>query len=113
VSRRYYEPYGLAPEAPVDAALGLLLSLRLPRHTEGMLPVAQFPVNYFTISEVEQWFPDAFAAAFLQATGADLEDGTDSMWRMNRLHDYGGKLEDPQSLSSALGSLGGLGSAAG
>ncbi|KAF8065577.1 hypothetical protein HT031_003178 [Scenedesmus sp. PABB004] len=110
VGRQYYEPYGLPPEAPVEAALSLLLGLKLPRHSEGMLGSAEFPVNYFTISEAEQWFEDDFAAAFLHVTGATLVDGTGELWRMNKVNVYGGRLEfeaaasmeDPAALGAAL-----------
>jgi hypothetical protein len=35
-------------------------------------PLLQFPVNYFTISEVEQWWPEDFVAAFELAAGRAL-----------------------------------------
>lgn len=102
VGKSYYEPYELAVEAPIEAALALMLHLKMPRHSEGMLGSAEFPVNYFTISEMEQWYPDDFAASFLHITGKNLVDGQDFFWRMNKIHDYGGKLEDPTTLGAAL-----------
>lgn len=34
-----------------------------------LTPLSQFPVNYFTVSEVEQWFGADFLAAFEWAAG--------------------------------------------
>eukprot|EP00882_Tetradesmus_deserticola_P011845 GHRQ01012537.1.p1 GENE.GHRQ01012537.1~~GHRQ01012537.1.p1 ORF type:complete len:274 (+),score=150.52 GHRQ01012537.1:738-1559(+) len=102
IGKSYYEPYGLLPEQPIEAALALILHLKMPRHRDGMLGTADFPVNYFTISEMEQWFPDDFGASFLHTTGKELVDGQDFFWRMNKIHDYGGKLEDPTTLGSAM-----------
>jgi hypothetical protein len=45
-----------------------------------MLGTADFPVNYFTISEMEQWFPEDYAASFLHITGKELVDGQDFFW---------------------------------
>jgi hypothetical protein len=42
-----------------------MLSRKMPRHNEGMLGTAEFPVNYFTVSEMEQWYDDEFAAQFM------------------------------------------------
>lgn len=65
VGKSYYEPYGIAPEAAVEACLAFILAQKMTRHNEGMLGTAEFPVNYFTVSELEQWFDDDFAAQFL------------------------------------------------
>lgn len=65
VGKSYYEQYNIAPEAPVEACLALLLARKMPRHSEGMLGTAEFPVNYFTVSEMEQWYDEEFAAQFL------------------------------------------------
>lgn len=102
IGKAYYEPYGLLPEQAVEAALALLLHLKMPRHRDGMLGTADFPVNYFTISEVEQWFPEDFAATWLAVTGKEMTDGQDFFWRMNKIHDYGGKLEDPTDRKSVV-----------
>jgi hypothetical protein len=46
VGKAYYEPYeGVAVEAAVEASLALILSMKLPRHNEGMLGTSEFPVN--------------------------------------------------------------------
>jgi hypothetical protein len=32
IGKSYYEPYGILPEQPVEAALALMLHLKMPRH---------------------------------------------------------------------------------
>lgn len=64
IGKSYYEPYDIPVELAVEACLALILSKKLPRHNEGMLGTAEFPVNYFTVSEMEQWFNEEFAAQF-------------------------------------------------
>lgn len=54
----------------------------------GMLLSSQFPVNYFSISEVEQFFP-AFADEYGQFERS--LGGAGKFWRFNRLHDYANK----------------------
>ena len=51
-----------------------------------MLLSSQFPINYFGISDVEQWFDD-FGAEFAD-TGRVLP-GPSKFWRFNKLNDYG------------------------
>ena len=58
---------------------------------------SQFPVNYFSISELDQVFPD-FQELYT-STGKRLE-GDGKFWRFNKLHDYGYKGEDAQALSN-------------
>ena len=58
---------------------------------------SQFPVNYFSISELDQVFPD-FQELYA-TTGKRLE-GDGKFWRFNKLHDYGYKGEDAQALSN-------------
>lgn len=53
-----------------------------------MLLSSQFPVNYFSISEVEQFFP-AFADEYGQFERS--LGGAGKFWRFNRLHDYANK----------------------
>eukprot|EP00798_Chlamydomonas_sp_ICE-L_P023411 gene23411-30685_t len=64
----YYEPFGISPEAPIEAALALLLGNKMPRHTEGIINSSTFPVNYFSVSELEQWFGDQYVGEFLRTT---------------------------------------------
>ena len=63
-----------------------------PRARPGLLLSSQFPVNYFSISDVEQFFPE-FAAEY---AGFDKAlAGTGKFWRFNRIHDYAGKVRRP------------------
>ena len=55
----------------------------------GELLSSQFPVNYFSISEVEQFFP-AFADEYGQFERS--LGGAGKFWRFNRLHDYANKV---------------------
>lgn len=104
VGKDYYDPYSIAPETAVEAALSLLLGKKLPRQTEGMLLSSQFPINYFSISEVEQWFGVEFQTCFEAAAGADLKAGDDDFWRFNRVFDYGPmKQETSEQLRLAVG----------
>lgn len=66
----------------------------------GLLLSSQFPVNYFSISEVEQAFDD-FQSVFMDS-GKQLP-GEDSFWRFNKIYDYGAKDEDLDSLNIAIG----------
>ena len=56
VGREYYEPAGLSPELPVEAALGVVLQLKLPRARAPGAPVpsSRFPAAYFAVSSAEQ-----------------------------------------------------------
>ncbi len=108
VGRDYYEPYGVGPDVVVEAALSLLLGKKVPRQTEGMLQSSQFPINYFSISELEQWFGADFYSAFEGAAGRALDQNGDangnglnaSFWRFNRVFDYGPiNQESAESLS--------------
>ncbi|KAK9837885.1 hypothetical protein WJX74_007198 [Apatococcus lobatus] len=95
VGKEYYEPYGLEPELVVERVFSFLLAKRVQRQTEGLLLSAQFPINYFSISEVEQNFPD-FEAAW-EGHGIQLP-GDGKFWRFNKIHNYGSSDEDPSSL---------------
>lgn len=109
VGKEYYEPSGLEPELPVEAALGLVLQKKLPRTRQpgAMLSSSQFPAAYFAVGGVEQWFGDEFLAVMddmsgkrLRAEGAAEPD----YWRFNRTEDYGPmRQENPANLTAALG----------
>ncbi|GBF88180.1 hypothetical protein Rsub_00892 [Raphidocelis subcapitata] len=110
VGREYYEPEGIAPELPVEAALAVILQKKLPRtRTPGtVLPSSQFPATYFSIGGVEQWFPEDFVAIMDDMSGKRLRANGEEpdYWRFNRINDYGPmRREDPASLSVALGLL--------
>jgi hypothetical protein len=86
VGREYSEGAGLAPEDVVERIFAFLLRKRVPRQTEGMLISSQFHSNYFSASEVHQFFDD-FEGEFPR--GALPGDG--GFWRFNRTQDYGYK----------------------
>lgn len=67
--KEYYEPHDLPPEAAVEAALAVLIALKLPRQTEGMLDSATFPANYFCLGQIDQWFGEQFEIEFARITG--------------------------------------------
>ena len=46
----------------------------------------EFPINYFSISTIEQYFDD-FGQAFLD-TGKALRPES-KFWRFNKVHEYG------------------------
>ena len=58
-----------------------------PALCAGMLLSNQFPINYFSVSEVEQWYPDL--ADLWSKTEHGLPDAG-KFWRFNKIHDYGG-----------------------
>jgi hypothetical protein len=89
VGREYYEPLGIEPEVPVEAALGLILQRKLPRSRApgAVLASSQFPAPYFSVSALEQWFGREFADILDDMSGVRLrEDGTEpDYWRFNRV----------------------------
>eukprot|EP00803_Ostreobium_quekettii_P010351 evm.model.scf_81.7 EVM.evm.TU.scf_81.7 scf_81:74400-78145(-) len=97
IGKDYYEPYKVDPESVVELVFSFLLANKVPRHTEGMLLSSQFPINYFSISELEQWF-DEFKGVF--SSIGDLKGS--EFWRFNRLFDYGGVNDNLESLNMAL-----------
>eukprot|EP00898_Chlorokybus_atmophyticus_P000904 jgi/Chlat1/1814/Chrsp135S02135 len=85
-SKNSVERYQTSPEEIIETAFALFMAKRMPRKTEGLLASGVFPVNYFTISEVEQWFDD-FPKMFNVTTPAR------DRWGFNRLHTYGTQAE--------------------
>lgn len=57
----------------------------------------EFPINYFSMSTIEQYYDD-FAAAF-DDTGKQLRD-EDKFWRFNRIHTYGYGADEPAALAA-------------
>lgn len=53
-----------------------LLRAQVARSTEGMLLSSQFPVNYFALGQVEQWYGDEFREEFARVTGESWDSGT-------------------------------------
>lgn len=97
LGKEYYEQFGLDPEHVVAMAFTFLLQKKEPRHTEGLMLSSQFPINYFSISELDQVFPD-FQKLYTSQGMALGGDG--KFWRFNKLHDYGYKGEDANALSN-------------
>lgn len=90
-SAPYYEPHGLPVEAAVEAALATLLAMKLPRQTSGMMDSATFPVNYFGVMQMDQWFGEEFAKQFSRVTGGELiaeSERQKEFWRFNRVEEY-------------------------
>jgi hypothetical protein len=56
VGREWEESTGKEAKEVVQIAFAFLLSKNVPRHIEGLMESDQFPVNYFSMSEVEQWY---------------------------------------------------------
>ena len=65
----------------------------------GMMLSSQFPINYFSVSDVDQFFPD-FQDMFT-STGRQMPTD-DDFWHFSRLHNYGGKDERLDSLTLAV-----------
>eukprot|EP00243_Klebsormidium_subtile_P004783 TRINITY_DN18939_c0_g1_i1.p1 TRINITY_DN18939_c0_g1~~TRINITY_DN18939_c0_g1_i1.p1 ORF type:complete len:432 (+),score=103.11 TRINITY_DN18939_c0_g1_i1:146-1441(+) len=77
----------LEPEVIIERTFAYLLSKKIARQTEGLLHSETFPINYFSVSEVEQWFDD-FKIMF------DNQELVGNYWRFNRLYDYGAGYSD-------------------
>lgn len=105
VGKHYYEPYDISPEAAVEVGLALLLRAKVARSTEGMLLSSQFPVNYFALGQVEQWYGDEFREEFARVTGGEqLQNDTADFWRFSKVHDYGPlRRETAEQLAVSVG----------
>ncbi|KAH7280571.1 hypothetical protein KP509_36G003400 [Ceratopteris richardii] len=73
----------------LETIMGFLLYKRIPRHTEGLIETNTFPINYFAVSKVCQFF-------------SDLEDWfpaklPDNFWRFSRTELYGAQIDPPPS----------------
>lgn len=89
MGKEYYEPAGLEPEVPVQAALALILRKKLPRvRGPGVQPSSAFPTPYFSVGGVEQWYGKDFLDALDDASGVRLREGgaEGAYWRFNRIH---------------------------
>lgn len=83
IGRIYTEAAGVSEEDFVNRVMAFLLYKKIPRHTEGVLSIQQFPINYFSVSEVAQTFPE-----MKDWFNRDLPE---SYWRFNKIHSYGGE----------------------
>ncbi|KAL4530637.1 hypothetical protein Ndes2437B_g04120 [Nannochloris sp. 'desiccata'] len=91
VGKDYYERQGIDAEEVVERVFSYLLAKEVPRQTDGMLLSSEFPINYFSVSEVHQFFDDF--EEFFQ--GEWLKKGDyHEFWRFNRTQDYGYKGEN-------------------
>jgi hypothetical protein len=91
VGKGYYEKQEIEPEEVVERVFSFLLAKEVPRQTDGMLLSSDFPINYFSVSEVHQFFDDF--EDFFQ--GEWLKKGDQhEFWRFNRTQDYGYKGEN-------------------
>lgn len=97
VGKDYYEGQGVDAEGVIERVFSFLLAKDVHRQTEGMLKSSDFPINYFAVSEVHQWFDD-----FEDYFGDWLQRGPHEFWRFNRTQDYGykGGNEDVNALAN-------------
>lgn len=79
------EAANMAEDDFVETIMGFLLHKKVPRHTEGLLEVDTFPINYFCVSEVAQRFND-----LNEWFSTELPD---DFWRFNRIHAYGASID--------------------
>jgi len=99
VGKDYYERQGIDAEEVVERVFSYLLAKEVPRQTDGMLLSSDFPINYFSVSEVHQFFDDF--EDFFQ--GEWLKRGDyHEFWRFNKTQDYGykGENESVESLAA-------------
>eukprot|EP00899_Mesostigma_viride_P012731 jgi/Mesvir1/21459/Mv03915-RA.2 len=79
--------------ALLEKTFAFLLSKRVQRQTQGVILSGVFPINYFTVSEVEQWYEDEFAAMF-EARRDGAGGSTAALpWRFDRVHAYGSQAD--------------------
>ena len=86
IGEDYLQGLAMPTRDIVERTFSFLLSKKVSRKTEGILSSNEFPINYFAVSTVEQWFDD-FALAFEEEEGG--LPGEDKFWRFNRIHNYG------------------------
>ena len=55
----------------------------------GVLLSSQFPMNYFSITTVQQWFEEDFLSAFEDPSY--ILPGQSKFWRFNKIHTYGSR----------------------
>ncbi|CAM6033236.1 unnamed protein product [Sphagnum compactum] len=92
--RIYPEAVNMPEDIFLERVFGFLLHKKVQRHTEGLL-TEEFPINYFSVSEVSQRYDD-----FKDWFTAELPD---SYWRFNKIHSYGA--EKPPLLGPAFNAL--------
>jgi len=95
----YYAPHGLEAKEVVMLSFAFVIEQELERQTEGLLIMTQFPINYFTVADLDQRFPE-FRDHFQRWTGITLSG--DKFWRFMRVEDYGAALEELEGYESPL-----------
>ena len=98
VGHEFYEGQNTDAEGVIERVFSFLLAKDVPRQTEGMMKSSEFPINYFAVSEVQQFFDD-----FEEFYKAEWLVGAPHMyWRFNRTQDYGykGANEDVEVLAA-------------
>jgi len=97
VGAPYTRASGGTPEELVAHAIAFLMHLKIPMQTDGILGVGTFPVNYFNVSLIDQWYPEFGARHGLP--------GAETCWRFNKLNSYGAEAERVDSLMLGPGHM--------
>ncbi|MCO5594565.1 hypothetical protein L7F22_048597 [Adiantum nelumboides] len=89
IGHYFPEAVNIPEDEFLEIVMGFLLYKRIPRHTEGILEASTFPVNYFSVSQVcqffndfDEWFPKELPKNF---------------WRFMRTELYGAAIDPPPS----------------
>lgn len=90
VGKFFPEAVKMPEDEFLEIIMGFLLYKKIPRHTEGLLDASTFPINYFAITQVCQFFKD-------------LNDWfpsklPDNFWRFMRTEMYGPAIDPPPEL---------------
>eukprot|EP00250_Pteridium_aquilinum_P010810 c19642_g1_i1 orf=254-1516(+) len=93
VGKFFPEAVKLPEDDFLEIIMGFLLYKKIPRHTEGLLDASTFPINYFAVTQVCQFFKD-------------LDDWfpsklPDNFWRFMRTEMYGPAIDPPPELGPA------------
>lgn len=93
VGKFFPESVKMPEDEFLEIIMGFLLFKKIPRHTEGLLDASTFPINYFAITAVCQFFKD-------------LNDWfpsklPDNFWRFMKTEEYGPAIDPPPELGPA------------
>jgi hypothetical protein len=118
IGKDYTEPLDRSAEDAVQATFEFLLKRKVPRQTEGILLSSEFTINYFSLSQVEQFyknFAEEYANCQVGSSNSDGDGNNKALpdeqrfWRFNRIHDYGAaKLDDPKKFAKQMSPMEGL-----
>lgn len=95
LGRDYYEAVGASPDEMIVEIFKWLVAHKAPLHTDGTLGIDDFPVNYFSSSQVIQRWPD-FASVFEERSGGKQLPGFESFFHCRTVDEYG-NLSDPDA----------------